>query len=196
MKSLVRLPQSIDDNLNWQAVSVVLIDELGLYLIKRSETMPTHAGQLACIGGNRKIDEHNPLDVALREFSEETNMHPGELNFLGYLPPVFTARNQSLIPAVMNLEVKVNDFFKTVKSNGEWTDLIFVEWNHLFSINSWEWAQRISLNNEFFPVYFRPIFPLEYRSLNQDQSSVHLLWGATASIVLNLMNYVGEKKWK
>lgn len=88
------------DKIEWKGAVLFLITEEYVFLIKRSELMPSHAGGWRFFGGNRKIDENSPIEVALREFAEESDLSLNHLKVLGTLATVWTARGQSVVPVV------------------------------------------------------------------------------------------------
>ncbi len=61
-----------------------------LILTKRPMTMPTHAGHLAFPGGRPDPGDAGPVDTALREAQEEVGLDPGDVEVLGFLPPIHT----------------------------------------------------------------------------------------------------------
>lgn len=146
--------------------------------------MPTHGGQMAFVGGHRRSDEANPWDVAQREFEEETNIGRKNVEFLGFLPIVFTARLRPIVPVMGKLLISTDEFFKYVKSNGEWDDVIAYPWKELIDEDSWEFAWRNGFTQT--PVLFHPIRRNTFIPLNNDIHT-HLLWGATASMVWDFL---------
>src|SRR5665647_1876927 len=122
----------------WKGAVLFLCNEEYVFLIKRSEKMPTHGGQVAFVGGHKQANEDDPWTVAQREYEEETNHSRKSISFLGYLPPVMTARMQPIIPVMVKLEIPTDQFLKEVKSNGEWDDILAYPWSELTLENHWE----------------------------------------------------------
>lgn len=146
--------------------------------------MPTHGGQMAFVGGHKKDYESDPWIVAQREFEEETSLDPSVVEFLGFLPVVMTARLQPIIPVLGKLLISKEEFFKNVKSNGEWDDVIAYPWKELCKEESWEFAWRNGYSKS--PVMFHPIGRGTFIPLSSDYQT-HLLWGATASMVWDFL---------
>jgi 8-oxo-dGTP pyrophosphatase MutT (NUDIX family) len=172
------------DKIEWKGAVLFLITEEYVFLIKRSELMPSHAGQLAFFGGNRKLDEHSPIEVALREFSEESSLALNHLKVLGTLPTVWTARGQSVVPVVAEWRQSVDEFFHYVKTNGEWDQCFAMPWKILFDETRWDYSQRIVTQTN--PILFFPFHSEECRTLS-DVSESHLLWGATARMIWDFL---------
>lgn len=85
----------IDDGTPRAAVLAALYpdgDDLRLILTKRPYSMPTHAGHLAFPGGGPAPGDDGPVGTALREAHEEVGLDPGEVEVLGFLPPVHTVQ--------------------------------------------------------------------------------------------------------
>lgn len=168
----------------WKGAVLFLINEDHVFLIKRSEDMPTHGGQIAFVGGHKKAGEQTPWQVAQREFEEETD-HPEEIiEFLGYLPVVMTARLQPIVPVVAKLNIPTAQFLNEIKSNGEWDDVLAYPWSELMREEAWEYAWRHGFSSS--PVMFHPIRIGTYLPLEQN-GKAHLLWGATAHMIWNFL---------
>ncbi len=168
----------------WKGVVLFLCNEEHVFLIKRSEQMPTHSGQVAFVGGHKHEHETDSWLVALREFEEETHHSGDVIEFLGYLHPVMTARSQPILPVMAHLKISTTEFLKDIKSNGEWDDIIAYPWAELIEESNWEFAWRHSLSS--VPVMFHTIRPKTFLPIEKNVKS-HILWGATASIIWNFL---------
>jgi 8-oxo-dGTP pyrophosphatase MutT (NUDIX family) len=71
-------------------------DDLRLILIRRSGSMPTHAGEVAFPGGMIEPGDGGPQEAALREAWEEIGLPPDAVEVLGGLEPL-TARFPDLL---------------------------------------------------------------------------------------------------
>jgi 8-oxo-dGTP pyrophosphatase MutT (NUDIX family) len=75
------------------AVLLVLFDRDGeahLLLTKRSNSVPSHPGQISLPGGVVEPEDPSPADAALRETEEEVGIPPGSLRVIGELDEVST----------------------------------------------------------------------------------------------------------
>jgi 8-oxo-dGTP pyrophosphatase MutT (NUDIX family) len=174
----------------WKGAVLFLCNKDSLFLIKRSEKMPTHGGQIAFVGGHKKPEETDPWIVAQREFEEETQHSKNILTFLGYLPLVLTARLQPIIPVVAEMEMTTEEFLRDVKSNGEWDHIIAYSWKEISKEENWEFAWRNGYSKS--AVMFHPIRPGTYISAESNAAS-YLLWGATASMIWSFLNLYFEE---
>ncbi len=174
----------------WKGAVLFLCNKDSLFLIKRSEKMPTHGGQIAFVGGHKKPEETDPWIVAQREFEEETQHSKNILTFLGYLPLVLTARLQPIIPVVAEMEMSTEEFLRDVKSNGEWDHILAYSWKEIIKEENWEFAWRNGYSKS--AVMFHPIRPGTYISAESTEAS-YLLWGATASMIWTFLNLYFEE---
>ena len=183
IKQIVQTEHTLQDH-EWKGAVVFLCNDDYVFFIKRSDKMPTHGGQVAFVGGHKQIAENDPWVVAQREFEEETSIHRSDIEFLGYLPMVMTARLQPIVPVMSRLKISTEEFFERVHSNGEWVDVMAYSWSELMQEERWEFAWRIGYSKS--PVMFHTIRQGSFKSLTQDYHT-HLLWGATASMVWDFL---------
>lgn len=171
---------------------VFLFNEDYVFFIKRSEKMPTHGGQMAFVGGHKQSGETDPWIVAQREFEEETSLGREHLEFLGYLPIVMTARLQPIVPVLSKLLITTDEFLQSVKSNGEWDDVVVYPWHDLIKEELWEFAWRNGFTKT--PVLYHPIRSGTFLTLTKNFKA-HLLWGATAGMVWDFLRlYYGSSE--
>jgi 8-oxo-dGTP pyrophosphatase MutT (NUDIX family) len=157
------------------AVAVPLVFDEGvlkLVLIKRSQSLRIHPGQIAFPGGRRSPGDKDLLATAMRELHEELGI-PGErTEVLGCMDQEFTFTNYSVMPFV--LELKTPLAFKT---NEEVERPILLEVESLDS---------------------RSFLPEEHtymgRSVNswRIETSHGTIWGATARILYRLLTVLEE----
>lgn len=85
-------------------LAVLFEDEAGesrTVLMKRPDTMPTHAGHIAFPGGRPDPGDQGPVDTALREAHEEVGIEPDSVDVLGFLDPVDTVQLRMLVVPVV-----------------------------------------------------------------------------------------------
>ena len=167
-----------------------LCNEEHVFLIKRSQTMPTHSGQIAFFGGHKKLGENHPFDVACREYAEETQLPLDSMECLGLLAPVMTARLQPIVPVVAKLKIPTEEFFSSIKSNGEWDEILAYPWVELMKESQWEFAWRYGHSKS--AVMFHLLQGSRSLSLEQNVKD-HLLWGATAQMIWNFLKLYFNK---
>lgn len=189
----LNLPQNLSDltsidteNISisqWSGAVIFLFVQDHLFLIKRSETMASHKGQLAFIGGHKKKDEEDPIVTAKREFEEETGFNSDLLDILGLSLPVRTTSQSIIVPVVSYVDMELDAFLKNVESNGEWTDGILASVDDLTNWDHWVKGQAFSDNFKTHNVLFFPIASMTHMTKNVDSDVNHLLWGATARMI-------------
>lgn len=166
----------------WKGAVLFLIFDEHVIFIKRSEFMPTHSGQMAFIGGHKLPYEPDPWVTVLREYNEETGLPSTELEFLGYLPVIMTARLQPIIPVMARMKISVGEFLQSAKSNGEWDEILAYPWSELMKEENWNFAWRHGFTKG--PILFHTI---KSHHFLPDRPHSHLLWGATAGMVWDFL---------
>ena len=188
IKRVLKTQHTLLDH-EWKGAVLFLCNEEHIFLIKRSELMPTHGGQMAFVGGHKMSQEVDGWTVAQREFEEETSLPRDVLEFLGYLPVVITQRLQPIMPVMVRLNISTDQFLKRAKSNGEWDSIIAYPWKEIMREERWEFAWRYGYSK--IPIMFHPIPAGSYLS-EINMLEPHLLWGATASIVWDFLRLYFE----
>lgn len=149
-------------------------DGLQVLLTKRAEHLRHHAGQISFPGGRMEPDDASPLQTALREAQEEIGLSPEAVRLLGYLEPMVTITGYRVYPVVAAIDPDYR-----AEPDGHEVSALFEAPLALF----------LDAGNE------RP-FQLEFqgavRSLTAFDWQAHRIWGATASMLLNLRRRLGE----
>lgn len=167
----------------WSGAVVFLVVENSLVLIKRSDTMPSHKGQIGFIGGHKKDGEIDPIVTAKREFFEESNIPSSKIECLGLIHPVWTAKRKIIIPVYAHYKGSADEFLGSVKSNGEWGNLVLVPLSFILNEDIWT---RCNLNGvERYSMYFAPLLFRSCRYLYSGAKDPYVLWGASAKMILN-----------
>ena len=76
-------------------------ENLRVVLIKRPDTMPTHAGDIALPGGRPHPEDSDATATALREAEEEVGIPRDRVEVWGYLPPIDTVAYSLLVVPVL-----------------------------------------------------------------------------------------------
>jgi 8-oxo-dGTP pyrophosphatase MutT (NUDIX family) len=69
-----------------------------LVLIKRTDKVPTHPGQIAFAGGAAEASDGDPVTTALREAHEELGLPSSEVKIIGMTPSVPSLDGGIIIP--------------------------------------------------------------------------------------------------
>lgn len=188
IKKIIKQKHTLQSH-EWKGAVLFLCNEEYVFFIKRSESMPTHRGQIAFVGGHKKENESDPLIVAQREFEEETGLKSDTVHILGYLQTVMTAGLQPIVPVLGKVLIPTTQFLNDIHSNGEWDNCIAYPWSELKNEKKWEFGWR--QGKVRFPVLFHYLNQEKYYSkFSKDEN--HLLWGATANIVWDFLRLYYE----
>lgn len=143
-------------------------DGLHVLLTKRTEHLRQHGGQISFPGGRREAFDANPFATALRESFEEIALPADKVSLLGYLQPLLTITGYRVLPVVALLAPEYQ-----AKADG-------VEVAELFEAPLQLFLDKA--NERPFAIEFRG----EMRHLIAFDWQQHRIWGATASMLLNL----------
>jgi 8-oxo-dGTP pyrophosphatase MutT (NUDIX family) len=149
-------------------VPVVARSRLTVLLTLRTDSLPSHAGQIAFPGGKMEPGETDPLTTALREAHEEIGLATGFVEPLGYLDAYRTGTGFRIYPVV----ALVRDGFALTLDTSEVAeafevplDFLMDAENHSTHVRAWRGGER-----RFYAM------PFEQR----------YIWGATAGIIRNM----------
>jgi 8-oxo-dGTP pyrophosphatase MutT (NUDIX family) len=187
------LPQSIESFtdsdteknklLQWSGAVNFLFVRDHILLIKRSESMQSHKGQLSFIGGHRKAQEVDPILTAKREFIEETGLTDHLLTVIGLTEPVFTSYNQLIFPVLSYVDLNPTQFLTSLRSNGEWDEALMFPYQQLRDHSLWTQGEGVMSSTEPSSILFYPLIPESYQAKSGQTKNSHLLWGATAKMI-------------
>lgn len=184
-----KLPQDAKNSKWTSAVCFLLVGD-SVAIIRRSDSMPSHKGQLAFIGGHRNPSENSPIDTAKREFFEESSLLAEDLEVHGLLPSVQTNYGKVIVPVLLEYKKSKSYFLDNATSNGEWEDLILVPLSYLGDLNLWK-TGRCFTSIEY-DILFLPIIRGNFQSYQGHYESHHLLWGATARMIWSFFQIYGS----
>jgi 8-oxo-dGTP pyrophosphatase MutT (NUDIX family) len=149
-------------------VPVVARSRLSVLLTLRTDSLPSHAGQIAFPGGKMEPGETDPLTTALREAEEEIGLAAAFVEPLGYLDAYRTGTGFRVYPVV----AFVRDGFALTLDTSEVAeafevplDFLMNAENHRTHVRAWSGGER-----RFYAM------PFEQR----------YIWGATAGIIRNM----------
>jgi 8-oxo-dGTP pyrophosphatase MutT (NUDIX family) len=149
-------------------VPVIARPSLSVLLTQRTDSLPSHAGQISFPGGKMEPGDADPVATALREAQEEIGLGLAYIEPLGYLDPYRTGTGFRIFPVV----ALVRTGFKLLLDRSEVADAFEIpleflmdERNHQTHVRSWRGAER-----RFYAM------PFEER----------YIWGATAGIMKNM----------
>ena len=102
-------PKNPDESLPQAAVLILCYekdDDLYFVMTERSNSLPSHPGEVAFPGGKREKKDKNLKQTALREATEEISLDPAKVKILGQLDPLESRFGLSVTPFVGILKEK------------------------------------------------------------------------------------------
>lgn len=175
---LTRSPKILDNpRARSAAVLMPLWEDQGkaqVVFTKRTESLPTHAGQISFPGGASDPDDPDLAFTALRETCEEIGVCLDSARVLAQLDQVVTVTNFLITPFVGVLEPGIQ--FQTNPEEVE--RLVVVPLAKVLDRNSYKLTQVTWQGMEF-----------QHEALSHNGD---IIWGATARILLNLLDRLGD----
>ena len=142
-----------------------------LLLIKRTNTVADHKGQVAFPGGACEPIDESLEDTALRETMEEIGVAPKDVRILGKLRGIVTVSSYSITPIVGTFSWP----YSLTPSTKEVSRIFTIPLEWLIDPENQEIRMLNRLGVEIPVIYFKPF-------------DGEILWGATARMVNNLLD--------
>ena len=149
-------------------VPVLARDELKVLFTKRTETLPSHAGQISFPGGKVDANDADVVATAVREAHEEVGVPSSIIETLGFLDPYETATGFEVQPIVGLIESDL----QAVANPNEVAEVFEVPLAFLMDpANHQKHARLYRDKTRYF--YAMPF-------------GQHFIWGATAGMLKNM----------
>lgn len=152
---------------------VLRAGELHLVVTRRTDTLRSHAGQMAFPGGAREAEDETPLHTALRETHEEVGVPGDAVEVLGQLDETPTLTSYRIIPFVGVVSPSV--IWRPCED--EVAEILEVPVSLLT-------APGVHRTQEHFAI--GRTWEVDYYDV-PTAAGVRTIWGATARIVRNLL---------
>ncbi len=155
------------------AVLVPIVDDGGalrLILTRRTEDLPTHAGQVAFPGGLVEAGEEDPVRTALREAEEEIGLAPAAVEVLGLLDDFPTRTDTVAVTPVAGVLRALPALRPRAAEVARIFDIPVAE---LMQEDRWTFREENRAGRRLWVYYF----------LHEGET----LWGLSARIVLHLL---------
>ena len=155
------------------AVLVPIVDDGGplrLLLTRRTEDLPTHAGQVAFPGGLVEPGDEDPVNTALREADEEVGLPKGAVEVLGLLDDFPTRTDTVAVTPVVGVLRRVPPLRALA---AEVARIFDIPIHDLMQADRWTWREEPRGDRRLRIYYF----------LHEGET----LWGLSARIVLHLL---------
>lgn len=149
---------------------------LSVLLTLRSETLKSHAGQVAFPGGRVDPTDASVMQAALREADEEVGLPPNHVEVLGTLPR-YTTGTGFIITPVVGL---VTNPWELRLSEGEVAEAFEVPARFLFDPGNHQRVRVQLAQGE------RVFYAMPWVQRNRE----YFIWGATAAMVRNLYHFL------
>lgn len=146
-------------------------------LTRRTDGLRHHGGQVSFPGGRIESGDRDAVAAAIRETGEEIGLSPAQISPLGFLDPLATITGFRVLPVVAMLAPD----YVAQPDPGEVADVFEVPLAFLLD--------PANLATHTFDLLGRPRAVWEYRYPAQR------IWGATASILLNLRERLEASRW-
>jgi len=157
------------------AVLIGLIDTdqgLQVLLTKRADHLKHHPGQVSFPGGKVEASDENLIATALREAQEEISLSPSAVYVIGQLPAYETISGYHVTPIIGLIEN--NQAYD--KDENEVAEIFQVPLTHFLTPENHH-TVVVSRNGNNHNIHFMP-----YQQ--------HNIWGATASMLKDLVNHL------
>ncbi|HVA55929.1 MAG TPA: CoA pyrophosphatase [Gammaproteobacteria bacterium] len=102
---LADLPPHMRPRRPWKSAAVLVpvvmhLKGLTILLTQRTESLLDHAGQVSFPGGSCEVDDSDPVQTALRETDEETGLDRRFIEAIGFLDGYLTITGYAVTPVV------------------------------------------------------------------------------------------------
>ena len=177
--SLRRTPPALsasDPGLRPAAVLLPIVERAEPYALftRRTEDLPSHAGQICFPGGRYHPDDETLIQTALREMEEEIGLSPDQVEIAGFLDSYETLNTGfTILPVVGYLRAD----FKLIVNPREVAEVFEAPLAYILD------PQNHALKSVERDGVLREFYAIEY--------SGHTIWGATAAMIVNLSERLG-----
>lgn len=144
----------------------------GVLLVKRSDSVRLHKGEICFPGGAVEDSDRDPLEAALRETEEEIGLGRDDIAVVGRLPAGTTAVSSYLV--VPYVGFIPNDPDRVTPQPSEVADVLWVPISDFVEEGSLRVERRLFEGKEMAIYYFH---------LNSGE----IVWGLTARIMHDLL---------
>lgn len=150
-------------------VPIIMRDEPALLFTRRTEHLPSHAGQICFPGGSYHASDETLIRTALRELEEEIGVPADGITIAGFLDLYETLNSGfRILPVVGFLDANC----PLTINQDEVAEVFEVPLSFLIdpSHRALKYAERGGVMREFYSIQF----------------GHHEIWGATAAMIVNL----------
>ena len=166
------------------ALVALIYTEDQLFLIKRSDDVPTHKGEWAFPGGGMRPGESEE-ETLFREVKEETGFEKERFVMKGPTQSYLTIQGTYVRGEVLEFQGRRDEFDREVRSNQEWERFTWLDIVKLKRFGSSSFASaKLVRKDEESRVYFIDLDSISSTPERVKQDDI-LLWGLTAKMIYN-----------
>lgn len=147
-----------------------------LVLIQRPDYQGVHGGQISFPGGKREKSDDSLIRTALRESNEEIGINPEEVQIIGQLTPLYIPPSNYLVTPVVGYTGYPPSF---LPDNKEVASIIEIAFEDLMQEGI---IGHKTIRTSIGVFIDAPAFIV----------GPHVIWGATAMIISELLEITGE----
>ena len=144
-----------------------------LLLTRRTDALRHHAGQVSFPGGRIEPDDADAIAAALRESHEEIGLDAAQVSPVGFLDPLCTITGFRVLPLVAVVDAE----YMPRPDPSEVAEVFEVPLDYVLD------PRNLGFRDIIAPQDGRPRRVLEFVERGEPRQRI---WGATASILLNL----------
>jgi 8-oxo-dGTP pyrophosphatase MutT (NUDIX family) len=162
-------------------IPLVVRDEPGVLLTRRTDHLTDHPGQISFPGGRAEPEDADPVATALREAHEEIGLPPTEVEVLGTLP-TYTTVTAFIVTPVVGL---LNPGFTLLADPFEVAEVFEVPLS--FIMNPAHHHRHVvdfaGVRREFLSMPWEGVD-------DTGRPQRYFIWGATAAMLRNLYRFL------
>jgi 8-oxo-dGTP pyrophosphatase MutT (NUDIX family) len=148
-----------------------------LLLTRRTDALRHHAGQVSFPGGRIEPDDADAIAAALRESHEEIGLEIAQVSPIGFLDPLCTITGFRVLPLVALVDAE----YVPLPDPSEVAEVFEVPLEYVLD------PRNLGFRDIIAPQDGRPRRVLEFVERGEPRQRI---WGATASILLNLRDRI------
>ncbi|MEK6706989.1 MAG: CoA pyrophosphatase [Bdellovibrionota bacterium] len=144
-----------------------------LLLVKRTDLVETHKGQMAFPGGVIDKEDESPVAAALRETHEEVGLKPSDINVIGQMPGIWTVTGFWITPVVGYLTRPLQGL-EIITNPVEVAETVWIPLSVLMEDGIYR-SENLAIRGKNYVIH-------SYRVKN------YFIWGATGAIIKNMLD--------
>ena len=141
---------------------------------RRTDDLPSHAGQISFPGGKYQVDDQTLIRTALRETQEEVGLSPEEVEVAGFLDSHVTVNTGFTILPVVGF---VSSEYRLTIDPREVAEVFEAPLAYILD------PQNQAVRSLERGGVLREFYAIDYQD--------HTIWGATAAMIVNLSERLG-----